>query len=264
MTMKLLFVTATAVMAVFAAAPGAVASVSKIICLTCCYPLSQLPLLLRSCNANPYSFFFNLLSTIQSIRGVHNYDSESSLSFDEKPQDSTFFANGSGGSPFDDGLRAGRSEANMLWRHAGGTCSAAWREFPDSVNRRINDKGWNNSGNWRTRAFNQGARAGMNEVVTQKEKECFHDSADECVDLGDTAARILAYNHCGKFTTLQHHSSWRRECRAAAIDQCRAQVRNEVRNGCGSPSTQDLRILKSKCWNQVLTMIGDLDHFEAY
>lgn len=284
--MKLLFVTAAAVMAVFAAAPGAVASSSR-------------------------------------ARGVDTYDSESSSSFDEYPQDSTFSADDnemmdflenpnnpncdgigpntcdnrvacvwrcatrsfsdksrgcckykadqptprpptSGGTSFDDGLRAGRSEANRLWRVAGNTCSNAWGDFQNSVNRRIRDKGWNNSGNWRTRAFNQGARAGMNEVVTQKEKECFHDSADECVDLGDEAARILAYKHCGGFGTLSIGEHWRRECRAAAIDQCRAQVRNEVRNECGSPSTQDLRNLQNKCRNQVLTMIGDRDYFEAY
>ena len=31
----------------------------------------------------------------------------------------------------------------------------------------------------------------MNEVVTEKDKECFRDSADECIDLGNEAARIL-------------------------------------------------------------------------
>ena len=105
----------------------------------------------------------------------------------------------------------------------------------------------------------------MNEVVTQKEKECFHDSAEECDDLGNEAARILAYEHCGvHFSTSTSSNSWRKECRAAAIDQCRAQVWNEVRNECGRPTTQDLRILKSKCWNKVRTMIGDRVYFEAY
>lgn len=293
--MKLLFVTATAVMAVFATAPGAVASPST---------------------------------------GVDTNNSESSSSFDEYTQESAFSADesemmdflenpnnpncdgigpntcdnrvacvwtcktrypsdkdlgcceyksdqptprpptrrptkrpsttSSGGTSFDDGLRAGRSEADRLWRVAGSTCSAAWGDFQNSVSRRISDKGWNNSGNWRTRAFNQGARAGMNEVVTQKEKECFHDSADECVDLGDEAARIIAYEHCGTIGNLSIGKHWRRECRAAAIDQCRAQVRNEVRNDCGSPNAQDLKILKNKCWTQVRTMIGDRGYFQAY
>ncbi len=34
----------------------------------------------------------------------------------------------------------------------------------------------------------------MKEVVTEKEKECFRDNSDECVDLGDEAARIIAYD----------------------------------------------------------------------
>ena len=109
----------------------------------------------------------------------------------------------------------------------------------------------------------------MKEIVTQKEKECFHDTADECVDLGDEAARIIAYNHC-RLNGALSIGSWREECRDAAVDQCEARIRNEVRNTCGSPSTSDLRMLKNKCWNQVLTMIGDRsevkdqDYFEAY
>ncbi len=178
----------------------------------------------------------------------------------------------SSGSPFNDGLSAGRSEANRLWHNAGNTCSAAWSDFPNSVDHRIRNKGWNlNTGNWRQRSFNQGARDGMKEIVTQKEKECFHDTADECVDLGDEAARIIAYKHCGlNEVSSTSIGNWRRECRDAAVDQCEVRIRNEVRNRCGSPSTSDLRMLKNKCWNQVLTMIGDRsevkdqDYSEAY
>ena len=101
----------------------------------------------------------------------------------------------------------------------------------------------------------------MNEVVTQKERMCFRDSADECVDLGNEAARIIAYDHCasGWGASASNSQRWRRECRNAAIDQCRSEMRNAVRNACGSsPNTRDLRNLQNKCKNEVLFMIGDI------
>jgi len=166
---------------------------------------------------------------------------------------------GSGGSgnDFDDGRDAGRDEANWLWSDAGGRCASAWGGFQNTVNREIRNRGWNrNDGDWRSNAFNRGARAGMNEVVVEKEKECFRDSADECVNLGNAAAREIAYNHCGSFGTSSR-SDWRSDCRDAAIDQCRGQVFNQVKDECGSPNTSDLRNLQNRCRNKVLTMIGD-------
>jgi len=155
--------------------------------------------------------------------------------------------------PFDQGREAGRREANKLWRDAGNRCSSAWGDFQNTVDRKIRARGWNSGGN---RSFNQGARAGMKEVVVEKEKECFRDSADECVDLGNAAAREIAYNHCGSFG-MNSSKKWRRNCRDAAIDQCRGQVFNQVKDECGSPNTSDLRNLQNKCRNKVLTMIGD-------
>ena len=100
-------------------------------------------------------------------------------------------------------------------------------------------------------------------MVTQKEKECFHDSAEECVDLGNAAARIIAYDHCAsKFGSAASSSpkKWRRECRDAAIDQCRGSMFNQFKKECeSSPSTRDLQRLQDKCKNEVLSMIGDRD-----
>jgi len=251
--MKLLFISAT--MAVFAAAPGAVAS--------------------------------------SSSSGVESYDYEpSSASFDVYPQDSASSEDGLMDSkdepvdnsnsnvfatkkkrrptqsptpmptltPFDQGREAGRDEADRLWRNAGNSCSSAWGSFQKSVNRQIRTKGWNRGGNgdWRKRAFNKGASAGMKEGVVEKEKECFRDSADECVDLGNAAAREIAYSHCGIMGMNSVSKKWRRNCRDAAVDQCRGQVSGEVRDECGGGfSTNELRTLQNKCRNKVLTMIGD-------
>jgi hypothetical protein len=161
--------------------------------------------------------------------------------------------------PFDQGREAGRDEADRLWRNAGNSCSSAWGSFQKSVNRQIRTKGWNRGGNgdWRKRAFNKGASAGMKEGVVEKEKECFRDSADECVDLGNAAAREIAYSHCGIMGMNSVSKKWRRNCRDAAVDQCRGQVFNQVKDECGSPRTSDLRTLQNKCRNKVLTMIGD-------
>ncbi|KAK1743529.1 hypothetical protein QTG54_006150 [Skeletonema marinoi] len=163
---------------------------------------------------------------------------------------------------FDSGLDAGRTEANRLWRNAGNRCSSAWGGFQNDVNRQIRTKGWNrNDGDWRSNAFNRGARAGMEEVVVEKEKECFRDSADECVDLGNAAAREIAYAFCPRgfgTTASGERPQWRRNCRDAAVDQCRGQVSGEVRDECGGGfSTNELRTLQNKCRNKVLTMIGD-------
>ena len=56
----------------------------------------------------------------------------------------------------------------------------------------------------------------MNEVVREKEKQCFHDSADECVDLGNAAARFIAYDHCDQNIAMARGTNWRRNCRDAA------------------------------------------------
>ncbi len=218
-------------------------------------------------------------------------DSEPSASFDEYPQDSTFSADEinsedepvnnmfaalakssksnpyrplprpTSRSPFDNGLHAGRSAANKIWRNAGSTCAAAWGDFKTRVDRKIRSERWDRTktGNWRVNTFNEGARAGMKEIVTQKEKQCFRDNADECVDLGDEAAHIIAYNHCGGHYGMASSSrNWRKECRNAAIDQCKTQIRNKTRNACGSsPSTRDLKKLQNRCKGQVKKMIED-------
>lgn len=164
---------------------------------------------------------------------------------------------GGSGTSFDDGLATGRAVAESLWRAAGSSCSSVWGEFQDSVDRKVRTKGWDATGNWRTKSFNRGARAGMNEVVVEKEMLCFRDTADECVDLGNEAARIIAYDHCNRFRVTNQRKQWRRDCRDVAVAQCGGQVFDQVRNECGSPTPSELKSLQNKCRSQVLTMIGD-------
>lgn len=165
--------------------------------------------------------------------------------------------NGGGSSNFDDGLREGRRAGEKLWRETGGDCANAWRNFKTSINREIKNRGWNSSnGNWKTNSYNDGARKGMHEVLDKYEKKCFHDSSDECIALGNEAARIIAYGFCGGYSSSRH-PSYRETCRQVAINQCKGQVYGQVRSQCGSQKSNVIDSLQNKCSNQVKSMIGD-------
>jgi hypothetical protein len=100
----------------------------------------------------------------------------------------------------------------------------------------------------------------MKEVLTDKEKECFRDSSEECEDLGNAAARIIAYRHCQTVSMSRDESQsrrWRRDCRNSAINQCKGQVSAQVRRDCGARlRTNELLNLQGKCDNQVYNMIN--------
>lgn len=163
----------------------------------------------------------------------------------------------SGGGSFDDGLRDGRQTGEKLWRDMGGDCANAWRNFKTSINREIKNRGWNTSnGNWKTNSYNDGARKGMQEALDKYEKKCFHDSSDECIDLGNEAARMIAYNFCGGYSSSRYQS-YRATCRQVAINQCKGQVYGNVRSQCGSQKSNDINRLQNQCSNQVKSMIGD-------
>ena len=162
-----------------------------------------------------------------------------------------------GGGSFDDGLREGRRAGEKLWRDMGGDCANAWRNFKTSINREIKHRGWNSSnGNWKSNSYNDGARKGMEEVLNKYEKKCFHDSSDECIDLGNEAARMIAYNFCGGNRSYIYQL-YRETCRNVAINQCKGQVYGQVRSECGSQPSNVISHLQNHCSNQVKSMIGD-------
>ena len=159
-------------------------------------------------------------------------------------------------SDFENGLSQGRQTALNLWRDMGNDCANAWNDFRNSIDREISARGWNSGGNWRTNSFNQGARDGMQQVLKEKEEQCFHDSPDECIDLGNEAARIIAFQYCNpNLMSTSQRWDYRATCRAVAISQCSGQVAGQVR--CRAPNTSTLRSLQNKCSNQVRSMIGD-------
>jgi len=162
--------------------------------------------------------------------------------------------------PFNNGLNEGRRIAQNLWRNMGNSCSNAWSSFSDRINSEIRNRGWNStSGNWRTQSFNQGARAGTQQVLKEKEKQCFNNSPDECIDLGNEAARIIAFRHCNPdLLSTNSHKNYKATCRKVAIGQCQGQIFTQVSKirGCGSPSTNKTRQLQNECTSQVNSMIG--------
>lgn len=157
-------------------------------------------------------------------------------------------------SSFNDGLSRGRSEAERLWRNLGDDCANAFG-FNDLVQQEIRRRNWHRSGNnFRQRAFNQGAREGMNEIVQKYEKKCLHDSPDLCIELGDTAADIIAFDHCrpNSGSSASSSQNFPRNCRDVGTNQCQGSMNDRVRRHCGSrANTSTLLSLQNSCRRQV-------------
>lgn len=157
------------------------------------------------------------------------------------------------GSSFRDGLKRGRREAERMWQNMGSDCANAFG-FNQRIRQEIRRRKWNRSGrDSRETAFREGARAGMNEIVAKYEKKCLHDSPDECIELGDTAADIISFNHCrpNRFRATKRNN-FAANCRKVGTGQCQGSVVSRVRQYCGSsPDTRKLRDLQNQCQGQV-------------
>ncbi len=214
--------------------------------------------------------FFFVFASQPNLRGLageyegsttpYSSSSEDLVAFDSDSEDydldhpeGVFAAS----TPFNDGRRQGERAANRLWTRMGGNCADAWGDFERRVRRDIRDRGWDGDGrNWRERSFNQGARAGMNDVVKEKERRCLHDDPSECIDLGNTAADMIAYDHCKVVRPMGIRNDYKRSCKKAAITRCGGAVYDKVRNMCGAPNTRVLNRLTNRCEKQVTDLIG--------
>lgn len=182
---------------------------------------------------------------------VDNSGDDESFSSEDIPTEDIYRSS----DPFDDGMKEGKRAANKLWKNMGDDCSNAF-DFASEANKKSRKKGWNSNGrNWRERAHNKGARAGMEQVVKKKEKQCLHNNPDECISLGETAAVMISYEYCGMGASYSH-TNYKRECRSVAISQCKGSVFDEVKSTCGSPDTSTLSTLQGKCRRQVDSLLG--------
>ncbi len=102
----------------------------------------------------------------------------------------------------------------------------------------------------------------MNDVVEEKRRQCLHDDPSECMDLGNTAADIIAYDHCkiGRSGGMSH--DYNRSCKQAAITRCGGAIYDKVRDACGESNTDVLNDLAAKCPRQVTDLIGGRMDYE--
>ncbi len=160
---------------------------------------------------------------------------------------------GSGGSERRRGESAGTSEANRIWKRLGNKCAnAIGGEFERAIDKRTRAKGWHrDEGNWRTRAFNRGARDGMQKVVMKYKKQCLHDNPSECIDLGNEAAFDIVDKFCPTSHSRRNRNArkYEKNCRRQAITHCKGNIFNLVQGvqGCKQPNDPGLTRLQKRC-----------------
>jgi hypothetical protein len=98
-------------------------------------------------------------------------------------------------------------------------------------------------------------------VVDKYEKQCLDDSPDECYDLGQAAAQMIAFDYCpfnaaDEAATAYGQPNYKASCRSVAYGVCEGAIYGYVRdNGC-SISTSKLNQLQAECEDQVDSMTG--------
>jgi hypothetical protein len=160
-----------------------------------------------------------------------------------------------GWNEFSDGVDAGKEEAEGLWRQQGSDCANVWT-FQSTVDDTVSWM-YPDSGNWKTRSYNRGARAGASQVVEKYEKKCLENSPDECNDVGLAAAAEIAFEFCPfsvDYAADQGVYDYKKTCRSVAYGICKGAVGGSVQaNGCSLTTSQTLR-LQNKCKAQVDSM----------
>lgn len=164
-------------------------------------------------------------------------------------------------SNFEQGLARGQETAEQVFRQMDrrgrfDCANAVGNNFRNRIEDEIIARGKDGSdGNFRVRAFNKGFRAGMEQGINDIERQCLDDSPDQCLELGNEAAAIIAARHCGASSANRRPPNFQRICREVGINQCRGRVFNQVTDLCGSPRTSDLLRLQDECEDQVDRLI---------
>ena len=164
-------------------------------------------------------------------------------------------------SNFEQGLTQGRETAEEVFRQMDrrrrfDCANAVGNNFRNRIEDEIIARGKDGSGrNFRETAFNLGFRAGMEQGLNDIEETCLNDSPDECIELGNLSAQIIAARHCGLFTP-RGRPNFQAICRDVGINTCRGGVFNQVTDLCGSPRTSDLLRLQDECQVQVDSLLN--------
>jgi hypothetical protein len=167
-----------------------------------------------------------------------------------------------------DGTNDGRTRANQMWKAAPykSNCAYAFSSANPSIDKGASDlkaKYYpDNTGNWQTDAFNQCARDyGVDPTVNDIKSNCFMN-ADTCLDLGKTAASIIAYEYasthdCDIMYKSNSGADYEQDCRDVAISYCSGQVYTAVQKMCprDMPSTTELTSLIDDCTDEVNNLV---------
>ena len=163
-------------------------------------------------------------------------------------------------SNFEQGLTQGLETAEQVFRQMDrrrrfDCANAVGNNFRNRIEDEIIARGKDGSGrNFRETALNLGFRAGMEQGLNDIEETCLNGSPDECIELGNLSAQIIAARHCGLFTP-RGRPNFQAICRDVGINTCRGGVFNQVTDLCGSPRTSDLLRLQDDCEDQVDRLI---------
>jgi len=155
---------------------------------------------------------------------------------------------------YSDGVTKGKQEAEKIWRNNGSTCSYVWN-FEDDVDQMLDRKYWADT------SYNDGVKDGAEMIVNKYERQCLNNNVDECDDLGQAAAQIIAYDYC-PISAIEDEPvgygtpNYKATCRSVAYGICKGAIYGYVRdNGCGI-STSTLLNLQDDCEYQVDSMTG--------
>jgi hypothetical protein len=193
---------------------------------------------------------------------------------------------------FNSGVYLGADVAEKMWKEQGSSCSNIWG-FEDQVDNYLESKYPTDTSDWRKNSCHEGMKKGAGEllcdhcnaldpfikkvsfheiqtrlhclifidqVVAKYEKQCLDDTPDECYDLGQAAAQMIAFDFCPfsaqSDATAYGQPNYKASCRSVAYGVCEGAIYNNVRdNGC-SISTSQLNNLQNKCKGQVDSMTG--------
>ncbi|KAL7506715.1 hypothetical protein ACHAXN_004503 [Cyclotella atomus] len=160
---------------------------------------------------------------------------------------------------FNSGVYLGADVAEKMWKEQGSSCSNIWG-FEDQVDNYLESKYPTDTSDWRKNSCHEGMKKGADQVVAKYEKQCLDDTPDECYDLGQAAAQMIAFDFCPfsaqSDATAYGQPNYKASCRSVAYGVCEGAIYNNVRdNGC-SISTSQLNNLQNKCKGQVDSMTG--------
>mmetsp|Transcript_56991 Transcript_56991/g.120997 ORF Transcript_56991/g.120997 Transcript_56991/m.120997 type:complete len:309 (-) Transcript_56991:31-957(-) len=164
----------------------------------------------------------------------------------------------------EDGYKAGQKDVQRMWKNNGSNCDNVWDLEQEA--KKTKNKKYPDSGDWKTKSFNECARDGVDAEVKKLEKKCLEDDSSQCTDLGKAAAEhIVKDNHCdpGKGNTSSQYTNYKKECKKAAKSICEGQIPVVANRWCPQRSlkTSKLREMQGQCQKQINKMVpGDESH----